>query len=128
MSTIKKCLYVFIAIVGIGALRPISLPQEGPYNLGLFHVDPSIFRSHSGYDLVQESCVLLDDDFNLGKYNLTSKGFKKFLERFSIPSVKLLSHLIANSHWEIFFDSLKSSHFISLFAFLPLRSPPYFLI
>ena len=52
---------------------------------------------------------------------------KLFRELFSMADVKPLTFFV-NSPVEILSGTKKSSSYISIFASLPLRSPPYFLI
>ena len=122
-DTVKRWLCVLIAIAIIGALGPISSSQEVQQKSWLFTSNSFIFHSHFLDNLIQEEYVLLDNEND--EDDFTVEGSQIFRELFSIANIKFLTSPL-NSHWEIFFDAIKSSPYISFFASPPLRSPPLF--
>jgi hypothetical protein len=129
LDTVKKWLCVLIVIAGIGTLGPISLPQEVQQKSWLLTSSPLIFHPYLLDNLVQEKGIILDEDhFTLDGDDCAIQRSQIFLELSPIANVKLLTSPLINLHWVTFFDTIKSSPYVSFFASLPLRSPPYIFL
>ena len=121
---VKKCLNVLIILIifsVIGAfLEPSSLFEEIYQKSKLFA--KSTLNPESS-DLIHEKYAPFIDNFAIVSSRLqTSKILR---ESFSTVNFKSLNPIV-NSTWETLSYTRKPSPYISVFALLPLRSPPLF--
>ena len=130
MDTVKKYLCILIMIIiGLGILGLIPSFQGLRQKPWSFNSNLFIFHPHPLGNLDKQNYALLDeDDFGVDKDDLTLGSSNIPFELFPLVHVKLLISPFINSRMGIFFDEVKSSTYNSIFALLPLRSPPIFLI
>jgi len=120
MRTVKGFIYVLILIALIGSSGLTFLPQKDQESY-LLSLNPLILGSHFLNNLIEQSCLIPDEDgYNTSDDDTktTLESLKKFARLLSIGSIGLLTS------WELLFDTADSSPYISFFASAPLRSPP----
>jgi len=124
-DTVKKYLSVLTIITVVGTLGLTSLPQRSQQKSWISASNASILQSHFINNLIKQEYLLPDED-NANIDDFSVESFKKFHKWFSIANFKLVANPFINPHLEISFDAGKFSPYISLFASIPLRSPPLF--
>ena len=124
-DTVKKYLSVLTIITVVGTLGLTSLPQRSQQKSWISASNASIFQLHFINNLIKQEYLLPDED-NTNIDDFSVESFKKFHKWFSIANFKLVVNSFIYPHLEIFFDAGKFSPYISLFASIPLRSPPLF--
>jgi len=116
----KNCLIALVLIASIGTVELISSYWEFQDTSCEVSSCPSFSKLNSLDILIQDKYLPTEND------DLFADAPQKFNSEVSTFNLGILTSHPPTSQYETLFDRISSSPYLSLFASLPLRSPPVF--